>query len=118
SQHVVGWPNATGGMVTVGANQLFLKKLPALSHEAKLLSFGIVGAEVGASVKFALYANGPNGPTGTHVATSITPLALSNGAATVNANPQVSLDPGEYWIGFKVNATTMVRSEERRGGKG
>lgn len=111
SQHVVGWPNATSGMATVGADQLFLKKLPALSHEAKLLSFGIVGAEVGASVKFALYANGPNGPTGTPVATSITPLALSNGAATVNANPQVSLDPGEYWIGFKVNATTMVRND-------
>lgn len=112
AQRVLGWPQATGGKTEVGRDRLVLKLLPVLTHKAKLLSFGIVGEQTGQSASFVLYAGNSANPTGEPLSVSTTALALMNGPASVNANPQIQLQPGVYyWIGFKVNADTMVRSQ-------
>ncbi len=110
--HTAGWDTATGGATSLVSNVLYLKRLPALSHPATLVNFGIVVPSSGATAKLALYADDPdNGvPTGPSLAESGNiPFPSGGGIKEQAASPSAALASGKaYWIAVMLNATASI----------
>ena len=111
--HTLGWETASGTTSMLAADNLIVKRLPALTVNATLLSFGVVGTATGQSARLALYAdNGSTtGPAGPALAVTQNPISLQNGAVELNASPQRALTAGvTYWLAIKVNQPATLRA--------
>jgi hypothetical protein len=97
-------------------NWLYVFRLPALTHDATLHSFGVIGdsTSTNATVALALYADDGTGnaPAGAGIAATQSPIPIATVAKEVNAAPgnQQLTAGATYWIGIVSNAGTNLPS--------
>jgi hypothetical protein len=110
AQEDIGWDMALGGGFQLFANFIYVFRLPPLTHQATLVSFGIFGTMGGANAKMALYKDSMGAaPTGPAIAYVQSPMALQSGNTTQDADPvSTKLDAGTYWIAVVVDSNTTV----------
>jgi hypothetical protein len=110
--HPVGQSTALSGSSALVSDTLYIFRLPPLTHDATLLSFGTYGNASGSSAKLVLYSDNGSGSPGTYVASTSNPLLLTNGQVEQGTTPaNVTLFASTtYWLGILVSVNTTIYS--------
>jgi hypothetical protein len=112
----VGWdsPLTLTGTYELGTGDLYVFRLPMLSHDATLYSFGAYGtATPGVTAEMALYADDGSGAApGAILAQTLMDIGLAAGPRQQPPMPMLlKLNASTYyWLGIEVSATTYLIS--------
>ena len=112
--HDVGWDTALSGSTSLSPNFLYLFRLPPLTHDATLLTFGAYGNGPGANAKLVLYGDNGAGtaPAGAPLAAVASPIVLYDGQREQDSDSfNVAMNAATtYWLGIVVDVATTIRS--------
>jgi hypothetical protein len=117
--HNVGFDTSTSSTVLLTGGTLYLFRLPQVTHNATVTSFGVIGTANTGQADMVLYKGDINVPTNV-LTRADTVIGLNTLARETGTNPTgVAIAPGQYyWIGIVLSTSTSLKSLSNSGGTG
>jgi hypothetical protein len=106
----IGYASGTGSVTLVTGN-LYLIKLPLITHNGTLTDFGIVttASAAASSVKLGLYgADGSGLPTGIILDYTSTTITVGSGKLVQVPGIPYAIAPGQYYLAVSTNTASSI----------